>query len=124
MVFGDPPPVPGVGDRNDMIPGALISIRDAHACFRGINRPLAEDDEGRDVIAYVTRPHFFYQYDPDMVSVALKVPVPRDLVFAVYARLIDPKNVAASDPLGVITHWGFVETDKVDPTSNEVRISL
>jgi hypothetical protein len=114
MILGSPPPVPGVGARNDLIPGPLTSIADAHACFRGIQRPLSEDNDGRDVIAYVLRPRFFYEYDPDMVSVALKVPVPSDLVFVVYARLYDPDSIAASGPIGVITHWGFVEADRAD----------
>jgi hypothetical protein len=115
MILGTPPPVPGVGARNDLIPGALISIAEAHACFRGIQRPLSEDNDGRDVIAYILRPRFFYEYDPNMVSVALKVPVPRDLVFVVYVRLTDGDGLAASGPIGIITHWGFVETDNAAP---------
>jgi len=115
IVLGSPPPVPGVDARNDFIAGALTSIKEAHACFRGIERPLAEDDDGRNVVAYVLRPRFFYEYDPNMVSVALKVPVPRDVVFVVYARLIDEKDVVSSGPVGVITHWGFVEADRSDP---------
>jgi hypothetical protein len=115
IVLGYPPPVPGVGARNDLIPGALTSIAEAHACFRGIQRPLAEDDDGRDVIAYILRPRFFYEYDPNMVSVALKVPVPRDVIFVVYARLSKADDVATAGPVGVITHWGFVEADSANP---------
>ena len=115
IVLGNPPPVPGVDARNDLQPGALTSIAEAHACFRGIERPLAEDDDGSNVIAYILRPRFFYEYDPNMVSVALKVPVPRGVVFAVYVRLIDTNKVVASGPIGVITHWGFVEADNADP---------
>jgi hypothetical protein len=115
MVLGCPPPVPGVGARNDHIPGALVSIAQAHACFRGIQRPLAEDDDGSDVVVYVLRPHFFYEYDPNMVSVALKVPVPRGVLFATYARLVDSDNSATMTGLGTITHWGFLESDRADP---------
>jgi hypothetical protein len=115
MILGTPPPVPGVNARNDLIPGALTSIAEAHACFRGIERPLAEDDDGSNVAAYVLRPRYFYEYDPNMVSVALKVPVPRGVVYVVYARLTDPKIVVASGQTGVITHWGFVEADNADP---------
>ena len=115
MILGRAPPVPGVDARNASLPGALISIADAHACFRGIERPLAEDDDGGDVVAYALRPQFFYQYDPNMVSVALKVPAPRDVVFVVYARLFDANKVVASAQIGVITHWDFVEADRADP---------
>ena len=114
IILGNPPPVPGAGARNDFIPGPLTWIAEAHACFRGIQRPLSEDNDGRDVVAYILRPRFFYEYDPNMVSVALKVPVPRDVVFAVYTRLINAGDVAVGDPIGVITHWGFVEADNAN----------
>lgn len=115
VVLGNPPPVPGIDARNDPLPGPLTSIAEAHACFRGIERPLAEDDDGWDVVAYILRPRFFYEYDPNMVSVALKVPVPRGVVFVVYARLANEKDVVASGVSGVITHWDFVEADSADP---------
>jgi len=53
MVVGKPPPVPGVQARNDPRPDELVSIAHAHACFRGIERPLAEDDDGSNVAAYI-----------------------------------------------------------------------
>jgi hypothetical protein len=115
MVLGYDPPVPGVGARNDLIPGELTSIAEAHACFRGIERPLAEDNDGSDVVVYILRPRFFYEYDPNMVSVALKVPVPRGIIFATYVRLIDSDKIARTSPAGTITHWGFVESDRADP---------
>lgn len=110
VVLGQAPPVPGVERRNNPQPKDLTSLQDAHACFRGIKRPLAEDDTGDNVIAYVLRPHFFYEYDPTMVSVASKIPVPRDVVFVVYAR-IDGES-GTGEPRGTLTHWGFVESDR------------
>jgi hypothetical protein len=102
--------VPGVERRNDPASDDLIPLVQAHACFRGIERPLAEDDDGANVVAYVLRPRFFYEYDPNMVSLAQRVPVPRDLVFITYARLLDQTG-EPGEPVGVITHWGFVEAD-------------
>jgi hypothetical protein len=48
-------------------------------------------------------------------SVALKVAVPQDVVFVVYVRLnnLDDNPKAM---VGTVTHWGFVEADKDDPT--------
>jgi hypothetical protein len=109
-VIGSPPPVPGVERRNNPDPNDLSSLIQAHACFRGIERPLAEDDDGANVVAYVLRPRFFYEYDPHMVSLALRVPVPRDLVFVTYARLFELEG-KADELVGVVTHWGFVEAD-------------
>jgi hypothetical protein len=114
-VLGRPPPVPGCRQRNRRVAGQLLGLSAAHALFQGIERPLAEDDDGENVLAYVTKPQFMYKYDPDMVSVALKVPVPQDVVFVVYVRLNSPNG----DPkamIGTITHWGFVEADENDPT--------
>lgn len=112
-VLGVPPPVPGVEHRNEAHADDLTSLLQAHACFRGIERPLAEDNDGRNVIAYVLRPRFFYEYDPHMVSLAVKMPVPRDLLFVTYVRL-SGEGVASDEPLGTITHWGFVEADPSD----------
>jgi hypothetical protein len=114
-VLGLPPPVPGCGHRNRNTQGNLTRLGEAHALFRGIKRPLAEDDEGANVLAYVLKPEFMYEYDGNMVSVALKVAVPQDVVFVVYVRL----NNLGDDPkamIGTVTHWGFVEGDENDPT--------
>ena len=96
------------------MPGALTCLNQAHALFRGIKRPLAEDDEGADVLAYVLKPALFFEYSPDMVSVALKVPVPEGNVFVAYARL-QGLDGGPDEARGRITHWGFVEADKSDP---------
>ncbi len=111
IVLGVPPPVPGVERRNNHQASDLTSLQHAHACFKGIKRPLAEDNEGENVLAYVTRPHFFYQYEPNMVSVASKVPVPRDVVFVTYVRLGLSRKGAIVETKGTVTHWGFVEAD-------------
>jgi hypothetical protein len=114
VILGMPPPVPGCEHRNRRTAGELSRLNDAHALFQGIERPLAEDDDGGEVLAYVQKPHFLYEYDPDMVSVALKVPVPADLVFVTYARL-DNASEGPRMARGTITHWGFVEADSSNP---------
>lgn len=115
-VLGLPPPVPGGWHRNKTVIGPLSGLKDAHALFRGIERALAEDDDGSDVLAYVIKPEWMYEYDASsMVSVALKVGVPQDVVFVVYVRIDNP-DVAPAEMTGVVTHWGFVEADKNDLT--------
>jgi hypothetical protein len=110
MVYGSPPPVPGCSHRNSRIPGELTSLADAHALFQGIERPMADDDDGCNVLAYTLKPRFFYEYDSDMISVAKKSAVPDDVVFVVYVRLDAPGVHGMTK--GVITHWNFVESDK------------
>jgi hypothetical protein len=114
MILGVEPPIIGCERRNRKIRGGLTKLADAHALFKGIKRPLAEDDEGAEVLAYVLKPKFMYENSPDMVSVALKVAVPQDVVFVVYARL----NKATDGPnaaRGTVTHWHFVEADPASP---------
>ena len=86
-----------------------MSLVDAHALFQGIERPLADDDDGCNILAYILKPRFFYEYDPDMVSIAKKSAVPDNVVFVVYVRL---DSGAHGMTRGVITHWHFVESDK------------
>jgi hypothetical protein len=114
VVVGSPPPIPGVDHRNRETLGDLASLKDAYACFRGIRRPVAEDDDGENVLAYVVHPSFFYEFDANMTSPALKVPVPRGLVFVVYVRLDGAYNSIPQGTIGTITHWGFVEADKTN----------
>jgi hypothetical protein len=114
IILGVEPPVLGAAHRNRKAKGELSKLADAHALFKGIQRPLADDDDGSQVLAYVLKPKFMYENNPDMVSVALKVAVPQDVVFVVYARL----NKASDGPSGArgtVTHWHFVEDDPAFP---------
>lgn len=111
VVLGQPPPVPNVSTWGPNKPAdkGLSCLEDAHACFQGINRPLAEDDSGEKVLVYIIKPRFFYVFTPHMVCVARKADVPPDLVFAVYVRAENPDALEADKIGGMITHWHFVE---------------
>jgi hypothetical protein len=114
IILGLEPPVPGCAHRNRKIAGPLTKLADAHALFKGIERPLADDDDGSEVLAYVLKPKFMYENNPDMVSVALKVAVPQDVVFVAYARL-SKASEGPSGTKGTVTHWHFVEADPATP---------
>jgi hypothetical protein len=73
IILGAEPPVLGCAHRNRKMKGELTKLADAHALFQGIKRPLADDDDGSQVLAYVLKPKFMYENSPDMVSVALKM---------------------------------------------------
>lgn len=115
IILGIEPPVLGCAHRNRKIPGKLTKLAEAHALFKGIERPLADDDDGSEVLAYVLKPQHMYENNPDMVSVALKVAVPQDLVFVVYARLSNAGGEGHSGTRGIVTHWHFVEADPATP---------
>lgn len=121
VIAGQPPPVNNV---RPVLP--LMRLDEAHACFRGIKRPLAEDNDGHEVVAYVSKPLKFYYYDVRMAMSSLASPgeVPNDLVFISYARLDAQREPEGSGYVGVLTHWAFVECapdDNMLPVDHETR---
>jgi hypothetical protein len=94
----------------------LANLSRAHACFKGIRRPCAEDDDGSEILAYVLKPSRFFVYEPGMASMLAEREAPTDLVFVVYVRLDAPCAPGGSDLKGVVTHWHFVEADEADDT--------
>lgn len=81
IVIGEPPPVPNVKVWGVNVPAeeGLTTLVEAHACFRGINRALAEDDNGDDVVAFVLKPRFFYEHAANLVCAAAKRATPEGI---------------------------------------------
>jgi hypothetical protein len=110
IVIGEPPPVPNVEwEGNAPYQEGLTCLAEAHACFRGIKRPIGEDDDGANVLVYVLRPSFHYVHEAHMVTLAHRRAVPRDVVFVCYVRLDVPFDPGSQMIKGVLTHWQFVE---------------
>ncbi len=111
VIMGEPPPVNAV---RAVLP--LCRIDQAHACFQGIQRPLAEDDIGENVVSYILKPRNFYRFEASqaMACVATPFEVPADLVFVAYARLDVPYEPTIGGIVGTLTHWSFVESDPAD----------
>jgi hypothetical protein len=116
VVVGEPPPVPNVKSWGVNVPAeeGLTELVEAHACFRGIRRAIAEDDNGDHMVAYILKPRFFYEHATNMVCAAAKRATPAGLVYVAYARLDEPHD-PNSTTVGVVTHGGFVEVDSNDP---------
>ncbi len=112
QVHGIPPRVPNV-DRQALgeASAGLISLGNAHACFKGVRRPFGSDDFGSSVLSYVTKPTFSYEYVVDLVTVARKFEFPTDLVFIINVKLVNTWNDHSVIPEGIVTHWGSVEAD-------------
>lgn len=110
ILHGKPPPVPHREEKPD---DGLITLFDAHACFQGVRRPIAEDGDGARFVAYVLKPRYFFAYDPrPPLMMTIKEAVPEDLVFVAYLRLDEPADTDVIK--GVLTHWHFVEADEKD----------
>lgn len=123
LIFGRLPPIPNVSRLSKQLQTrSLTSLQNAHACFRGLKRPLADDNRGFDIFAFVTKPLFYAAHSPGMVCQASLAPVPDDLVFVTYVRIdhhADSRKLVRSEAAvrltGIITHWGFVESCPDNP---------
>lgn len=110
VLNGKAPPVPHRVENADH---GLMSLFDAHACFKGVRRPIAEDTDGDGILAYILKPNTFFMYEPrPPLVLCLKEEVPADLVFVAYVKLDIPVETNATK--GVLTHWQFVEADPRD----------
>ena len=116
QVFGLTPRVPNV-QRQTLAPAeaGLTSLHDAHACYLGVKRPIGDDNVGSSVLAYVSKPTFYFEYVPDLVTVAHKTHFPDDLLFITYVKLAKEYSGGPMIPDGTVCHWGNVEGDTGDP---------
>jgi hypothetical protein len=121
-VVGLPPPVPNISSVGSALRTvSLLSLRDAHACFRGVKRPVGDDDTGWDMVVYISKPQWFFEFEPSLACIAKLTKAPDDLVFATCVRLDNPRGESYEEGTkkraparGVITHWEFVEADPSD----------
>lgn len=118
FVFGRIPPVNSAETKWGDHKSYLKSFDSAHACFRGIKRPVGDDDKGFDIYAYVTKPVSMFRYIPSMGCVIEPVTIPDDIVCVIYVKMDYPHGrrhlLGAAEPVtrGVVTHWELVEADE------------
>jgi hypothetical protein len=118
LVIGEIPPVNGARMKWKDSLSDLQSFSGAVACFRGIKRPVGNDDTGFDTYAYVTRPKTTFKYAPSLSCVVQPVSIPEDIVCVTYVRFDHPvrRPVRSGDKAlarGIITGWELVEADPV-----------
>jgi hypothetical protein len=121
-VVGEIPPFPNAnakwGKHLKVTP--LVSMADSYACFRGLKRPMGDDDRGFDCYAFVSKPTHRFVYEPSLACGIKLMDVPSDLVHITYVRCDHPQGrtrASGNDvggSVGVVTHWHFVEADPAD----------
>jgi hypothetical protein len=131
MVIGKLPPIPSISKWKELAEElAQNSFFNAHAAFRGMRRPIGDDDYGFDHVAFISKPRVRLRYVPDMVCVAEPEEIPDDVVLATYVKLDFPEGRRNGRPRtdvpisGLITHWELVESDSADsllPVHSEER---
>jgi hypothetical protein len=120
--LGELPPFPNIQRYASEFGATRTALIDARACFRGLKRPLGDDDTGYDIVAFVSKPTKIFVFDPTSACLVNIKSVPYDLVFVVYVRLDFPERRtyqrAGNAPAfsGMVVSWEFVESDAEDPT--------
>lgn len=121
-VLGEIPPVPNAKSKwaNINATKGLTSLLSATSCFRGLKRPVGDDDHGFDTFAFITKPTCMFRYEPSMGCTIRPVDVPSDLVHVTYVRMDYPEGRATAQKvpdrvIGIVTHWEFVEADPLNP---------
>lgn len=120
-LVGEMPPVNNAYHYPQTIfPNAVIrSLKDAHACFKGVKRPLNQEDDGEEVCVYVIATPQTVRWKSDMACVAAIVDCPTNAVFTVHVRSAASLQMGVSDVWGAITKWEFVNADAERPTLPE-----
>lgn len=118
LVMGEIPPVNAARMKWHGSLSAPQSFSSAAACFRGMKRPVGNDDTGFDTYAYVTHPKVTFKYAPSMSCLIQPVTIPEDIVCVTYVRFDHPvrRPVRGGERVlsgGVITGWELVEADPV-----------
>ena len=100
-----------------VFPNADIrSIKDATACFKGVQRPLNKEDDGENVYVYAFITPQTVIWKADMACVVAIADSPSNAVFTVHIRPKASLQGEVGDVWGAITKWEFVGADADRPT--------
>jgi hypothetical protein len=94
----------------------LRTIRDAHACFRGLHRPCDKEDDGEDTLVYVLETPQTVRWTADMACVVELVDVPDKTVLTIHVREAARLQIPVEGVWGAITKWEFVNADAEQPS--------
>jgi hypothetical protein len=92
----------------------LSSLGDAHACFRGVNRPVGDDLTGANSLAYIVKVRHCISYNDENFCPVKLLRLPPDVVLIVYVSIDQAYDDEQANLTGVITHWSLVETQPND----------
>ncbi len=115
-LVGELPPVPNVKKLTAEHPNRrIVSIRDAHACFRGVRRPYGGADYGQDVYVYVISTPDTICWRSSLACVADINPAPEGTLMTVQVRAASALQPTDPGVWGTITKWEFVGASPEQP---------
>lgn len=115
IVLGITPPISGASSQLEKEKNVkLTSLGDAHACFRGVNRPVGDDLTGANSLAYIVKARHCFSFNDESFCPLKLLRLPPDVVLIVYVSMDQAYDKARASLKGVITHWSLVETQPND----------
>ena len=124
-LLGCPPPIPNVSilEHDDLQP-TYQTLHDASSCFKGIKRPINNQENGAEVITYVLNPENTVECVPRMgASIRAQKTAPRYLL-TVQIVLNGSLQLEGKDIEGRVTRIEIVKVDSVNdrlPIGHENR---
>lgn len=115
-ITGGLPPINNVGSVLGRGPKVtLCTLKDAHACFQGVERPLQGEHDGKSVYAFILKVDTTLGYQVSMVCAASARVAPPNTVLMVLVRFNDPLQGDSVEVDRTVLRWEFVKADKRDP---------
>jgi hypothetical protein len=115
-VVGELPPVPNWHKMVAEHPHRRLgSLKDAHACFRGVHRPYGPENDGETVFVYVIATPDTVGWVSSLACVADIIPAPEGTLMTVQVRGASALQPNHGGVWGTITKWEFVRADPEQP---------
>jgi hypothetical protein len=110
-LVGDLPPINNVARlARGPLPPTLCTLKDAVACFQGLQRPHDKEKNGESVLIYVLNPLVTVIFYPDLACLARAQKVPVGVVLTVQVRPHPPLLASQSQLNGLVTRLEFVSS--------------
>jgi hypothetical protein len=103
-----------LGDGVDV---TFCTLMDATACFQGIERPIAQENNGESVLVYVLKIAGTLIYQPRMTAPIQGFPVPEKTLLTVVVRLKDSLLSIDKSLDGIVTR---LEPVRCDPNNGDL----
>lgn len=108
-LVGELPPINNVSRLMDGdLPPTITTLNESVACFRGVNRPYDDEENGDSVLVYVLNPSVTVAYLGDLACMARAVKVPANTALTVQVRLRKSLQTAGDNIHGTVTRLEFV----------------
>lgn len=108
-VVGELPPINNIAYLSKFqVRPQICSLKESVACFRGVQRPLDNEDDGQSVLTYILNPLVSIAYEGHMVCVAKAVKVPALTAATVQVRPVEGLQIDGKNVSGTVTRFEFV----------------